>query len=852
MALDELFLIDANSYAHRAYHAIKGLTGPGGEPIGAAYGFASMLLRRLARHPPAYAAACFDAPGPTFRHERFEEYKAGRPQTPDELAGQFPLIKEICAALGVHVLELPGYEADDLIATLARQAERRGLSVAILTSDKDALQLVSDRIRVVSTHKEDFVYDRERVLERFGVPPEKIVEVMALAGDTVDNIPGVRGIGPKTASALINAYGTLEGVYEHLDELAGKAVGRRLAESREEAFMSRELARVDDAVPLGIGLEELAWRGVDRERALELFRRLGFASMVRLVESLEPVSRAEGTGGGAEEAPRPSVVSGGGEGLLGVLVGEGPEGPVAVAQPDGGVRLLPRGEGLALLRDASAAKAVYDLKALYPLGPRGVRFDVQLAGYLLDPDQDGRSLALLAREYLGVPLGAPGDGQFELAFGGETARLEEGARAIARLAGVLAAELEAAGLRSLHDDLELPLAGVLARMEATGMYVDGAMLEDMSRQLEEAMRRVEERIHAEAGEPFNVNSSRQLGEVLFSKMRLPEVKQGKTGPSTDSEVLEELAAAGHEIAALVLEYRQLAKLRSTYTEGLVRHIDAATGRIHPTFSQVATSTGRLSCRDPNLQNIPVRSELGGQLRRAFRAPAGRAILCADYSQIELRVLAHLSRDPVLLDAFARGEDVHARTAAELFGISPDGVDPDRRRAAKVVNFGVIYGMSPHGLSRALRIKKEEAAAFIQRYFERYRGVARYLERVVEEGVQTGEVRTIMGRRKLVRGLDSPDRTAREAARRAAVNAPVQGSAADIIKTAMVRVDRRLRESGIDAVMVLQVHDELVFETAAEAAGELAALVREEMAGAVQLAVPLVVEVGVGADWLEAH
>jgi len=858
-----LYLIDASSYVYRAFFALPPLTSPNGMPTHAVYGFTTMLLKLLRETRPQYVGVVFDAPGPTFRDDLFEPYKANRPSMPDDLSAQFPLVHEVVAAFGLHALAIPGVEADDVIATLAAQMPAHGVDTVIITGDKDLMQVVDEHVRLWDTMRDRWC-DATTVRERFGVSPQQVVDVLGLMGDATDNIPGIKGIGEKTAAALIQRFESIDQLLARLDELeaardirGAKKVAATLRAQAEVARLSRSLAVVRRDVPLDCTLESFRYRGADPGALRPLFTRLGFQSLVRDLAAA-----------GAEmtvvlrEAHSPADV----EELLararqhgrimlaceGSLERDGPHLHGIVAAGDGEPLHVPLplvpAVG-AVLQEAALETIGHDLKRdLLLLGAAGDMplhrgFDVMLASYLLEVSATHR-LEELATDELGVNLPAFRDG---------AASLANGVALLPRLRDRFAARLEEGGMTTLFRDVEMPLVTVLAAIERRGVRLDVAALAGMSREMEARLAALIEEIYALAGSPFNISSPPQLREVLFDRLGLSRkgVRRGKTGLSTDVDVLTRLAA-DHPLPAKILEYRALAKLKSTYVDALPAAVNPRTGRLHASFNQAVAATGRLSSSDPNLQNIPVRGEEGRRIRAAFIAADGCDLVVADYSQIELRVLAHLADDPVLVSAFRNGDDIHARTAAEVFGVLPGAITAQMRRAAKVINFGIIYGMGPQRLARELSIPIEEAERYISSYFTRYAGVRTYMSNVQSAARQRGYVTTILGRRRTFPDLASPHRGVVQAAERAAANTPIQGSAADLIKMAMVAIHRRLLREGLRAGMILQVHDELVFEVAVADRERVMDVVREEMEGVFPLKVPLKVDLGWGSNWAAAH
>ena len=882
-----LYLIDGHSYLYRAFHAIRGLSTSEGLPTNAAFGFSRMLLKLLNEKNPEHAAVAFDAKGPSFRHDLDADYKAQRPPMPPDLIPQVPYVKRLARDLGLPVLEVEGYEADDILATLARRGREQGLDVVLVTGDKDLLQLVSPHVTVYDPVQEK-VYGPAEVEERFGVGPERLGDVLALMGDASDNIPGVPGVGPKTATKLIREYGDLETLLARAAEVPGR-IGERLRAHADQARLSRLLVTLDRDVPLDLPPTGLRREAPDTRDLAALLRELEFTAMLRelaLVEQpakeyrallsldeigtfLEEIRAAgelsldlETTSLDPMRARIVGVAMAVREGA-GVYIPLGHTGPEAPAQPDAAAvleRLAP------ILTDPGIRKVgqniKYDMVVLRNAGLKveGVAFDTMIAAYLLNPGRSGRSLDDLAMAYLDYRTvtydEVTGTGRKRIPFAEvpvdrAAAYAAEDAEVAYALYRVLAPVLEERGLDALFREVEMPLIPVLAEMELRGVKVDADLLASMSRENGAQLEELTARIHAAAGEEFNINSTQQLGRILFDKLGIKPLKKTKTGYSTNVEVLEQLAA-DYELPRLVLEYRTLNKLKTTYVDALPRMIHPGTGRIHTSFNQAATATGRLSSSEPNLQNIPIRTPLGRRIREAFVAEPGCLLISADYSQIELRVLAHLSGDERLVEAFRNGEDIHTRTAVEIFGLPADQITPDMRRDAKVVNFGIIYGMGAYGLARQLDIAVNTADDYIRHYFERHPGVRAYQERIVAQARERGYVTTLLGRQRPLPGIVSLNKTLAETARRTAVNTPIQGSAADLIKVAMLRVAARLEREGLKAGMVLQIHDELLVEAPEGEVEAVKCLLTEEMEGVHALAVPLTVDVGVGRNWEEAH
>ena len=889
-----LLLVDGSSYLFRAYHALPALTNSEGLPTGAVYGVTSMLRKLLAETDPAYVAVVFDAAGPSFRNELYPAYKANRPPMPEDLRCQIEAVHEIVRAMGLPVLVEEGVEADDVIGTLAERARREGLEVLISTGDKDMAQLVDEQVTLVDTMK-DSVLDREGVIRKFGVPPERIVDYLALVGDASDNVPGVPKVGPKTAARWLAEYGSLDGVVGNAGAIKGK-VGENLRGFLDRLPLSKELVTIRRDLPLEVGPLDLAPAPADTDRLREIYGRLEFKGWL---------AELEAGADGAAEAPglRTETVldlerldrwlgRAREKGVLAVdtettslSVVEAELVGVSLAVEPGEAAYVPCGHRYAgapaqigreallerlrpLLEDPGIVKIGHNLKydmavlARYGVELKGPVEDSMLESYVLDSTAARHDMDSLALKYLGHRTvtydEVTGTGRKRIGF--EEVPLEEAAPYAAedaevtlRLHGVLRPRLrEAESLDRLYREIELPLVPVLSRMERHGVRIDAAMLEAQSRELAGRMDEIEARAHEEAGEAFNLSSPKQIREILFDRLGLPVVRKTPKGqPSTSEEVLEELALR-FDLPRLILEHRGLSKLKSTYTDKLPRMISPATGRVHTSYHQAVAATGRLSSSDPNLQNIPVRTAEGRRIREAFVAEPGMKILSADYSQIELRIMAHFSGDRGLLSAFREGRDIHRATAAEIFGISELEVTPRQRRPAKVINFGLIYGMSAFGLARQLGVDRATAQEYIDRYFARYPGVRSFMDGIRERARKQGYVETLFGRRLHLPEIRSRNAARRQYAERTAVNAPMQGTAADLIKIAMVRIDRWIREEGRGVRMIMQVHDELVFEVPEERLEETARVVRGAMTGAGRLDVPLVVDIGAGDNWDEAH
>jgi DNA polymerase-1 len=851
-----LFLIDTYGFIFRAYHARARSAAPPmrtstGLSTEAVFIFTNMLRKLAKTYKPEYIAAVFESIGPTLREQEFAEYKANRAEAPPDLGEQIAHIRRLLEAMRVPILEFRGYEADDVIGTLARRAEEAGFDVVIVSSDKDMLQLVTDRISMLNPAKDDTWYDPAKVAEFMGVTPSQVADLLALKGDSIDNIPGAPGIGDKGAKDLIVQFGSVEAALDRAADVERKMYRESLQNNRQRILLSKRLATIETAVPIEFSLDMVKAQEPDLAALKQLFKELEFHSHLKELGPSEDTRLRD-----YQALATPEAVD---EWLATIPAGA----PVAVAIDKSGegefaldtVGLAwKRGEARAvplqlidrlhpLLEDAARPKITCDVKsvllAFAKLGveARGFAHDVMLYAFLLDADPGSCTLNELAHRRLDLKLGAAPEQHADYAL---------------ELFENLSQEIDTRGLRKIYETIELPLANVLARVEMTGVLIDSNELKRLSDLMETEIARLTGEIHAMAGKPFNISSPQQLGRVLFEELKLPApVKYGKGKTiSTAADVLEDLAEE-HEIVRKVLEYRQLTKLKGTYVDALPALIDPRTGRLHTSFNQTGAATGRLSSSNPNLQNIPIRTELGREIRAAFIPRPGWKLVVADYSQIELRLLAHMSRDAVLVEAFRNGEDIHTRTAAEVMGIPPLMVGPEDRRRAKAVNFGIVYGISPFGLSQQLGISRGEAELYIRSYFERYVGVKKFIESTIAEVRRTGVTRTLLGRERPIPEMNSRNPSARGFAERTAVNSPLQGTAADLIKLAMVHIDRRMREEKHQAAMLLQVHDELVFEAPPEEAQKLSAMVKHEMEQVYPLEVPLVADIGVGENWRDA-
>ena len=882
-----IYLIDGSSYIYRAYYAIRHLSNSKGMATNAIYGFTKMLMKVVRDEQPDHLAVIFDAKGPTFRTEIYPEYKANRAAMPEDLVPQIPVIKELVRAFNMPALEQPGYEADDIIATLAHRFAAKGMQVTVVTGDKDLMQVVSDQVRMLDTMK-DKVFGPAEVAERF-CSPQQVVEIQALAGDSSDNVPGVPGIGEKTARQLIEQFGDIETLLASLDQLKGRR-RENLETFADQARLSKQLVTLVKDLPLEIDYEDFALSEPDREALTTLFKECEFHALLqefssdqrtstedyrcvltksdldKLVDALRDAGRfafdTETT------SLNPHVAD-----LVGLSFAVKPEeawylpiGHRYLGVPD----QLSRKHVIAALRplfeDPQLAKVGQNLKYdILVMARAGVEVagdlsDTMLASYLANSAARSHGMDSLAAELLGYRTisysEVAGSGRNQVGFeeveiDKATTYAAEDADITLRLYEKLMPMVDETEQGPLLNDVEMPLLSVLVDMERTGVRIDADFLGSLSAEMAGKLASLETEIHEAAGGPFNVASPKQLGEVLFERLKLPKGKKTKTGWSTDVEVLTKLAE-DHKVAAQVLEYRSLAKLKGTYTDALPKLIHPETGRIHTSFNQAVTATGRLSSSDPNLQNIPIRTEEGRRIREGFIPSEGNLLLSADYSQVELRVLAHMADVAGLKESFLQGEDIHRRTASEVLGVFPDMVSDEQRRQAKAINFGVIYGISAFGLARQLSINRREAQEFIDRYFERYPAIRTFMDACIEEAREHQYVTTLLGRRCAIPEINSKNGAVRGYAERNAINYPVQGSAADIIKVAMVKIARRLPDEGLQAKMVLQVHDELVFDVPAGEVEALTTLVREEMMQAMPLDVPLVVDIGVGKNWREAH
>ncbi|NOY57628.1 MAG: DNA polymerase I [Calditrichaeota bacterium] len=893
-----VFLIDGMALAYRAFFAFfkKPLTNSKGENVSAVYGFTTVMLNILDNEKPDYFAVVFDTPEPTFRHKLFKEYKAQRAEMPEEMIDSLPRIRQMLKILNIPVLEKPGFEADDVMGTLAKRAEAEGLQTVLVTGDKDLMQLVSPQTLFFNPQKKGGKtewLDEKSVREKIGIPPEKIVDYLALMGDSSDNIPGVPNIGPVTAAKLLNEYGSLESVLQNADKIANKRIRKSLQENVELAHLSKELATIHCDIPLDLEPSELVIGEADTDAAVAFFQEMEFRGLrdrfargqslikaeyhlvnsadkfCELVENLNKLDRfvfdSETT---SVDPMRARLVGLSFSWQDGVAYYVPVKGPVDLTSETEVLdlhlvleQLRPVFENERIKKCAHNAK--YDMLVLKQHGVpvRGLELDTMVASYLINPSLRQHNLDSLSLSYLNfkkIPTSTLiGKGKNEITM--DQVPVEkvsqyacEDADITWRLRNALEPKLREGNLEKLLQEVEIPLIDVLLQMEQNGVKLDEMFLAKMSRELEGELFRLEGEIYNLAGQKFNINSPKQLSVILFENLKLPVVRKTKTGYSTDVTVLEELAKQ-HDLPQKILDYRQLAKLKSTYVDALPRLVNPKTGRLHTSYNQTVTATGRLSSSDPNLQNIPIRTEIGRRIRRAF-IPTNEdyIIVDADYSQIELRIMAHLSKDETLMASFLHNEDVHRRTAALVFNVAPEQVTADQRRKAKEVNFGIMYGMGAYGLAQRLGISAEEADAFIKAYFVSYPGVQKFMLDIVEKAREDGYVTTLLKRRRYIPEISSDNRRIRDFAERTAINTPIQGSAADMIKVAMINIHRRIQKESLQAKMILQVHDELVFDVPKEELDSIKQIVQSEMENAMKLDVPVKVEVGAAGNWLDAH
>lgn len=882
MERKRLFLIDGHNWAYRAFFATPYLSTSKGEPTNCVLSFTNMLLKLLREEKPTHLAVILDSKTPTFRHQAYPKYKETRAKMPPEMRQQIPLIKEVVNGFDIACLTMDGYEADDLISTIVKQYKDEVDEVLIVTSDKDIFQLVDEKVKVRPS--EEVSYDREKVVEKFGLPPERIRDFLGLAGDSSDNIPGVRGIGENRARKLLAEFGSFEEIFNNVEKVKGKDREKLLA-GKEDAYLSWQLIALKDDVPLEVELADLEVREFDRGKLLGILTRLEFKNVLK---SLGLKGEKEGVSylaitteagfkellGRLKEADLLSVdlETTSQDPMQAEIVG------ISFALRPKEAFYIPLGHLTApeqldldfvlkelkpVLEDPGIKKCGQNIKydlivlAQYGIKLTGVSFDTMIAAYLIKPGQRGLNLETLALEYLGInkssfkEIVGKAKNIAEIEIEKVTDYAASDADVALRLVDELVPLLKEKEMEELFYRMELPLMEVLAEMEMNGVRIDREFLKTMSEELETRLSQLKDRIWTETGQPFNINSHKDLSFILFEKLLLPPLKKTKTGYSTDEDVLQILSLR-HPLPGMVLEYREMAKLKSTYVDALFGLVHPKTGRIHTSFNQTITSTGRLSSSNPNLQNIPIRTDLGRRVRRAFIPEEGRILLCADYSQIELRVLAEVSRDEELISAFKEGKDIHTETAAQIFGVMPELVVSEMRRRAKVVNFGIIYGMGAFGLSKEINLPPKEAQRLIDRYFETYKGVSRYMEEIVQFCKKNGYVATLWKRRRYLPDINSKSKHIFGAARRAAINAPIQGSAADLIKLATLSISKQLKEQKLKTKMILQVHDELVFEVPEEEIEKTSKLVKKTMEGAASFCVPIEVSIKTGNNWEEVE
>jgi DNA polymerase-1 len=895
-----LLLFDGNALVHRAFHALPPLTvSKTGEMVNAVQGFASTLLKVLNEIKPTHWAIAFDRPTPTFRHEKFEDYKAQRPKTPDELISQIERVHQLADAFNIPTFEIDGYEADDVLGTLSCQAGQQDVDTIIVTGDNDMLQSVSPVTKVLTprrTFSDTVIYDEAEVKQKYGIAPKQLADFKALTGDPSDNIPGIPGIGDKTAAKLLQQFDSLEGIYDHIDEVNPQKLQASLLDHKAQVLQNKELAAIVTNVPIALNMDACQVSSYDRQKVVELFRELGFVQLLsRLPEEIEKtptpapshvisgknyqivntdqvldnlitkLSAAKELAVDVETSSKEAMSTE----LVGISLSSTPGEAYYIPVGHRGLSQtvqLPLSQVIAKLKpiliDTKTAKIAqngkFDMLVLaeYGINLQNLAFDTMIAAYLLG--EKPLNLKALAFKKLGIEM-TPitdiiGTGAKQLSMA--MAPIEQvidyacaDADITLRLKSVLEDELNTEGLWRLFNEVEMPLIPVLVAMERNGVALDTELLRDMSHSLGKEMLRLEAEVYNSLGYRFNINSSQQLSRILYEDLKLPRSRKTKSGYSTEASALEELKGT-HPIIELVLQYRQLAKLKSTYTDAFPALVNPKTGRLHTSFNQTGTTTGRLSSSEPNLQNIPIRGELGGKIRQAIIAEPGWYLLSADYSQIDLRALAHISQDPELIATFLRDEDVHTATASRVFNVTPDKVTSEMRRVAKTVNFGVIYGMSDYGLEQATSFSREEAAQFISAYFEKYPRVSEYIEATKNHARELGYVQTVMGRRRYIPEIKSPNRQVREAAERMAINMPVQGTSADIIKIAMVNLHREMEKRSLKSKMTLQVHDELLFDVPPEEVDLMKELVAEIMPQALKLSVPLKIDIKIGKNWAE--
>lgn len=865
--MKKLLILDSNSILNRAFYGVRYLSAKDGTPTNAIYGFLNILLKLIKEQEPDYICAAFDVKAPTFRHKQYEGYKAQRKPMPEGLAAQMPLAKDVLRAMGVTILEKEGYEADDIIGTVARLCEESEISCFIATGDKDDLQLASDKTKVILTvtksgYNETIIYDDKAVKEKYHVTPTEFIDVKALMGDPSDNIPGVKGVGEKTAMSLIEKHHSIEYIYENIDGIGLKgAMLQKMKDGRKMAFMSKELATINRNTPIEFNAEECVFDGFENNGELyEILKRLELNSIINKLDLSDGDNVKENEDifkDFSYQVGDKNMISG--DKVTVVLDFDGDNiSSVAVGLGNNAVVLNEQDDIKELLEDDSIAKVMFDVKeAIVKLNGRidikNISDDTAIAAYLVDPAKNEYTIEKLASEYFGTVIEKPEVKQLSLLDDVETDRSEYLAKCAVAL-GVLneriGDKIKENGQEKLYQEVELPLVTVLAHLEINGFLVDDNQLKEFADKLGEKIDALTNEIYMLAGEEFNINSPKQLGVILFEKLELKPVKKTKTGYATNADVLEKLRDK-HPIVNFIMEYRQLAKLKSTYCDGLTAVVNPNTHRIHSVFTQTVTVTGRLSSTEPNLQNIPTRTELGREIRKMFVAKEGYVLVDADYSQIELRVLAHIANDETMINAFRNNEDIHAVTASQVLGIPLEDVTKEQRSSAKAVNFGIVYGIGEFSLAQDLHISVKEAKAYIESYLEKYHGVRNYMESIKEQAKKDGYVKTMLNRIRYIPELKSPNYNIRQFGERVALNTPIQGTAADIIKLAMVRVDNRLINEGLKSKLILQVHDELIVEAHKDEVDKVKQILSEEMQGAMELNVPLKVDMSTGHSWYDA-
>lgn len=868
MEKGKFIIIDGNSLMHRAFYGLPNLTNSKGFHTNVVYGFVNMINKIKEDYKPQYIGIAFDTKAPTFRHREYAEYKAGRLKMAEEMAEQIPVLKEVLTAMNIKQTELDGYEADDIIGTVAAKCDEEGIPAFIVTGDKDAFQLISDNVHTLMTKKgisEIEEYDIARLKEKYGIAPAQITDLKGLMGDSSDNIPGVPGVGEKTALELLNQFGTVENTLENVSEIKKNKVRENVSANKENAILSKRLATIDRDVPIDFRLEDYTFKEADNEKLYNIFSRLEFRGLIEkmcggtfgteaaeaveiTVKEIEEIDELKKV---FEEAAKSGRFAFKIDDELGEMLKtlyidvDGKQ--YRFNMSDNSIPFIGK-----IMEDPGVIKIGHDIKQdilllrRYGIDVNPIGFDTMIAAYLLNPSKGSYRIGDLSREYLGC-----GSEGYDAKGTDQVQKYGATVKAVSELQTVLTGRLREYGMIELYNNVELPLVKVLADMEHEGFSVDKSILEVLSADFAKQIEALTSDIYRQAGEEFNINSTKQLGTILFDKLGLPAMKKTKTGYSTDVEVLEQLSDK-HPIIEKILEYRQLVKLKSTYVDGLIGIINPETGRIHTKLNQTVTATGRLSSTEPNLQNIPIRTENGRQIRKVFVPRNDEyTLIDADYSQIELRVLAHISGDKGLIDTFKRNEDIHTRTAAEVFGIELKDVTPLMRGRAKAVNFGIVYGISDYGLSQDLKISRKEAKKYIDSYFERYPGVKQYMADIVETARTDGYVKTIMNRRRYIPEITSRNAVNRNFGERIALNTPIQGSAADLIKIAMVRVYDELKKRNLKSKLILQVHDELIVETHKSELSEVKKLVQECMENAIKLSVPVIAEISSGDNWYNA-